>query len=103
MPQIAQQDYIYIPILDGGEYNAEFVDAATQKKLFDLAKDGRGLDVVFVNKGGTPMANQIRPINISCNFQTMAVYSIYDAINEEIVKIEVSANAEDAEQQVDEH
>ena len=94
--KIAQQNYIFIPILDGGEYNAELVDAATQQKLFELAKDGRGMNVVFVDKEGTQMANQIRPINIFCNFQTEATYFIYDGINEEIVGIFCSTNAEDA-------
>ncbi len=101
MPQIAQQDYIYIPILDGGEYNAEFVDAATQKKLFELAKDGRGWDVIFINKEGNPMVNQVRPTNIFCNFEGIADYIIYDSINEQFVRMEFSANAEDAEPQVD--
>ena len=47
MPSIAQQDYIFIPILDGGELSEDLLTQEIQNRLVQLAQDGRALDVVF--------------------------------------------------------
>ena len=47
MPSIAQQDYIFIPSLDGGELSEDLLTQEIQNRLVQLAQDGRALDVVF--------------------------------------------------------
>lgn len=91
MPQIAQQDYIIIPIsIEGGEVLA--LPQNTQNRLVQLAKDGRGLDVVFMEKLNTNNSiSYYRPLVIDfyiVDNVSMADFYIYNSASDVHISVD---------------
>lgn len=82
MPSIAQQDYIYIPILEGGELPEE-IPQEIQNQLVKIAEAGNALDVVFLESTGNRNA-QSRCIYFN-HQRSGANFSFFDVANAEIV------------------
>lgn len=81
MPTIAQQDYIYIPMLDGGELPEE-IPQEIQNRLVQLAQDGRALDVVLTEGNANFPPSFMRIITImvvSAQSVNFAIFDIPDA------------------------
>lgn len=85
MPQIAQQDYIFIPILDGGTFPEE-IPQEIQNRLVRLAQDGRILDVVLTESLGS-VSNFFRPIATLATESSVMIY-VYVPVDESISVLE---------------
>lgn len=87
MPSIAQQDYIYVPLLEEGDLPDE-IPQEIQNRLVRLAQDGRILDVVFTDS----MPNFVtlcRPVFIGISPSGLSIMIfIYVQMEADIVPVE---------------